>query len=261
MQEIKNKPDQTPRADSVTAAVLVIGDEILSGRTKDTNTGFIADYLTEIGIDLKEVRIVSDEIDAIVRATNDLRAAYRYVFTTGGIGPTHDDITADAMAEAFGVSLPYDPRAIAILEARYKPGDLNDARLRMARIPAGADLIQNTVSGAPGFRIGNVHVMAGVPAVMQAMMDEIAPTLETGLKMLSRSVDTGVGEGWLGSGLEHLQAEHPRVSLGSYPSFDGERFATQIVMRSRDKEALDQAEQAVLAMVAVVKARLHADNK
>ncbi|WP_350334785.1 competence/damage-inducible protein A [Coralliovum pocilloporae] len=245
----------------VTAAVLVIGDEILSGRTKDTNTGFIAEYLTALGVDLKEVRVVADEIDAIVSAVNALRSAYTYVFTTGGIGPTHDDITADAMAVAFGVDLPHDPRAVAILEARYEPGDLNEARLRMARIPEGADLIHNPVSGAPGFRIGNVHVMAGVPAVMHAMMDEIAPTLETGRKMLSRSVEAGVGEGWIGGELGALQKQHPAVSMGSYPYFDGEKFATQIVIRSRDEDALETAEQAVETMVASIRARIEMEKQ
>ena len=162
-----------------TAAVLVIGDEILSGRTKDSNSGFIADTLTDMGIDLEEVRVVADRKQAIIEAVRALSEKYTYVFTTGGIGPTHDDITADAVAEAFNVSLDIDPRARAILEARYENTDmeLNAARLRMARIPAGADLIENRISGAPGFKIGNVHVMAGVPAVMQAMMDAIAETL------------------------------------------------------------------------------------
>ena len=167
----------------VTAAVLVIGDEILSGRTKDKNIGYIADYLTAIGIDLKEVRVVSDDETAIVEALNALRAKYSYVFTTGGIGPTHDDITADCIAKAFGVSIDHDPRAVAILQERMaKVGtELNEARLRMARIPKGADLVHNKVSGAPGFWIGNVITMAGVPSIMQAMLDEVAPKLKLSL--------------------------------------------------------------------------------
>src|SRR6202042_1993328 len=164
----------------VTAAVLVIGDEILSGRTKDKNIGYIAEYLTGLGIDLKKVRVVPDEEPEIVAALNALRSRYTYVFTTGGIGPTHDDITADCVAKAFGVSIDVDPRARALLLTRIAEKDLNEARLRMARIPKGADLILNKVSAAPGFRIGNVHVMAGVPSIMQAMLDEGAPTLKTG---------------------------------------------------------------------------------
>src|SRR5229473_8616486 len=171
----------------VTAGLLVIGDEILSGRTKDKNIGYIAEYLTNIGVDLKEVRVVPDVEVEVVTALNALRHRYTYVFTTGGIGPTHDDITADCVAKAFGVSIDVDPRARALLLTRIAEKDLNEARLRMARIPAGADLILNKVSAAPGFRIGNVHVMAGVPAIMQAMLDEVAPTLRTGVKMLSVS--------------------------------------------------------------------------
>ena len=207
-------------ATMITAAILVIGDEILSGRTKDKNVGFIADYLTQLGIDLKEVRIVSDDMDAIVEAVNALRARSTYVFTTGGIGPTHDDITADAVAKAFGVGIDHDPRAMAILEAHYDKmpnADFNDARKRMARIPFGADLIENKVSSAPGFRIGNVHVMAGVPSVMQAMMDAVAPTLQTGQQMQSVTIDTGLGEGIVAGRLGELQKAHPDVVIGSYP--------------------------------------------
>ena len=163
-------------AASVTAALLVIGDEILSGRTKDKNIGYIAEYLTNIGIDLREVRVVPDVEAEIVAAVNALRDRYTYLFTTGGIGPTHDDITADCVAKAFGVPIDIDERARAMMLERYKPEDLNEARLRMARIPAGAELIENPISKAPGFRIDNVIVMAGVPAIMQAMLDNVAPT-------------------------------------------------------------------------------------
>ncbi|MEX0841499.1 MAG: competence/damage-inducible protein A, partial [Xanthobacteraceae bacterium] len=160
----------------VTAALLVIGDEILSGRTKDKNIGYLAEYLTAIGIDLKEVRVVGDSEAAIGEALNALRTRYTYVFTTGGIGPTHDDITADAVAKALGVAIDYDPRALALLRERFaKTGSaLNEARMRMARIPKGAELVANKVSTAPGFRIGNVIVMAGVPAIMQSMLDDVA---------------------------------------------------------------------------------------
>lgn len=180
--------------DVVTAAFLVIGDEILSGRTKDRNIGFLADYLTALGIDLNEVRIVPDIQSEIVSAVNALRAKYDYVFTSGGIGPTHDDITAESVAAAFDVPLNLDPRAVAIMEKHYPPGQFTPARQRMARIPEGADLIENKVSKAPGFRIGNVHVMAGVPAIMQAMMDALAPTLKTGTKMLSETVAADMPE-------------------------------------------------------------------
>src|SRR3974390_3178410 len=161
----------------VTAATLVIGDEILSGRTKDKNVGYIADYLTAIGIDLKEVRVVADDETAIVEALDALRARYTYVFTTGGIGPTHDDITADCVAKAFGVPIDYDPRAVAIMKERYAAmgTEMNDARMRMTRIPKGAELVTNAVSAAPGFWIGNVITMAGVPSIMPAMLDEVAP--------------------------------------------------------------------------------------
>ena len=171
----------------VTAALLVIGDEILSGRTKDKNIGYIAEYLTAVGIDLMEVRVVGDEEASIVDALNALRHRYTYVFTTGGIGPTHDDITADCVAKAFGVSIDVDPRALAIMQERLVATgtEMNEARLRMTRIPKGADLVVNKVSGAPGIWLGNVIVMAGVPSIMQAMLDEVAPKLKTGIRMLS----------------------------------------------------------------------------
>ena len=243
-------------AELITASILVIGDEILSGRTKDKNIGFIADYLTQLGIDLKEVRIVADDQDAIVEAVNALRARWTYVFSTGGIGPTHDDITADAMAAAFGVGIDHDPRAMAILEAHYAkmPGaEFNEARKRMARIPDGADLIKNKVSSAPGFRLENVHVMAGVPSVMQAMMDEIAPTLATNSQVLSETIDSGLGEGLVASALSALQKDHPDVVIGSYPYIRDDTFATNIVLRSRSRDKLDAAVAAVNAMMATLK--------
>src|ERR671910_2883000 len=188
-------------ADPVTAAVLVIGDEILSGRTKDKNIGYIAEYLTAVGIDLMEVRVVGDEETAIVAALDALRHRYTYVFTTGGIGPTHDDITADCVAKAFGVPIDVDPRAVAMMRERYKPEDLNEARLRMARVPEGADLVENPISKAPGFRIENVIVMAGVPAIMQAMLDAVAPSLETGARMIVEPIQaSSVPEGLYAAG-------------------------------------------------------------
>src|SRR6516225_6902479 len=174
--------EPTPKG-LVTAGLLVIGDEILSGRTKDKNIGFIAEYLTALGIDLKEVRVVPDDEAEIVAALNALRVRYTYVFTTGGIGPTHDDITADSVAKAFGVAIDYDQRVVALLKERYAAmgTELNQARMRMTRMPMGAALVPNKVSAAPGFWIGNVIVMAGVPAIMQAMLDEVAPQLKTGI--------------------------------------------------------------------------------
>src|SRR2546421_11868550 len=187
----------------VTAGLLVIGDEILSGRTKDKNIGYIAEYLTAIGIDLKEVRVVADEEPAIVEALDALRGRYSYVFTTGGIGPTHDDITADAVAKAFGVPIDHDPRAVEILLSWFRQigREANEARLRMARIPKGASLIENPVSKAPGFQIGNVFVMAGIPKVMQAMMEEVAKRLSGGVPMRSVAITVEAGEGAIGKPL------------------------------------------------------------
>jgi molybdenum cofactor synthesis domain-containing protein len=243
----------------ITAAILVIGDEILSGRTKDKNIGYIADYLTAIGIDLKEVRVVSDDEAAIVSALNALRSTYTYVFTTGGIGPTHDDITADCIAKTFGVTIDYDPRAVAILEERMaKTGNvMNEARMRMTRIPKGADLVLNKVSGAPGFWIGNVIVMAGVPSIMQAMLDEVAPKLKTGTKLVSETIRADAKEGDVGTELGAVAKLHPDTIIGSYPFFD-EKLGpnTNIVVRSRDAAKLGAAKAAVEAMLRTVKAQL-----
>ncbi len=239
---------------AITAAILVIGDEILSGRTKDKNIGTIAEYCTALGIDLKEVRIVPDEADRIVAAVNALRAAYTYLFTTGGIGPTHDDITADCVASAFGVSIDVDPRARAMLLERHKPEDLNEARLRMARIPAGADLIANPISKAPGFRIGNVFVMAGVPAIMQAMLDAIGPTLATGAKIVSETIEAGtLPEGTYAGRLAEIAKAHEAVSIGSYPSMTQNGFANRIVVRGKDLEAVARVRLEVEALVADLK--------
>ena len=238
----------------VTAAFLVIGDEILSGRTKDKNIGFVADYLTALGIDLKEARIVPDEKPEIIAAVNALRAKYDYVFTSGGIGPTHDDITAESIADAFGVALNLDPRAVAIMEPHYAPGQFTDARKRMARIPDGADLIENKVSKAPGFRIGNVHVMAGVPSIMQAMMDAVAPTLKTGSKMLSETVPADMPESRIAERLASIQEAHPRTLIGSYPQTNAGKFTTQIVIRSRDEAILKAASEDVARAVAELSA-------
>jgi molybdenum cofactor synthesis domain-containing protein len=247
------------KPDIITAAVLVIGDEILSGRTKDKNIGYIADYLTAIGIDLKEVRVVADEAAAIVDALNALRAEYTYVFTTGGIGPTHDDITADCVAEAFDVALEFHPEAIAVLKERLAKtgGELNEARLRMARIPKGAALVANKVSGAPGFWIGNVITMAGIPAVMQGMLDEVAPKLKTGTKLLSETIRADAKEGDVGTELGAIAKAHPSTIIGSYPFIDEKNGPnTNIVVRSRDAGELAAVKAEVEGMLKKVKAQL-----
>ncbi len=230
--------DQSP-----TAAVLLIGDEILSGRTKDKNLGFIADYLTVLGIDLKEARVVPDIEDEIVQAVNALRRRYTYVFTTGGIGPTHDDITADAVAKAFGVEIDHHPQAVEILLAHFKQigREPNEARLRMARTPKGATLIANPVSKAPGFQIGNVFVMAGIPKVMNAMMEDVAPRLQRGTPVISHMVTIQGGEGDVAKPLKDIQDRFPQVIIGSYPFESPLGFATNLVLRSRDQASLASA--------------------
>jgi molybdenum cofactor synthesis domain-containing protein len=225
----------------VTAALLVIGDEILSGRTKDKNIGTVASHCTGIGIRLKEVRVVADGDQAIIAAVNALRNAYDYVFTTGGIGPTHDDITADSIARAFGVGIDIDPRAVALMRERYAETDLTPARLRMARIPDGAALIENSVSKAPGFMIGNVIVMAGVPAIMQAMLLAVTPSLKTGAKLLSESIRVNAPEGRIAAPLADSQRAFPDVAMGSYPFFEEGRYGTNLVLTSADAALLARA--------------------
>ncbi len=231
------------QSDIITAALLVIGDEILSGRTKDRNIGIIATHLTEIGVRLCEVRVVADCEADIIAALDALRTRYTYVFTTGGIGPTHDDITADSVAKAFGVAIDVDPRAVAIMKPAYeKRGiELNAARLRMARIPAGADLITNSVSVAPGFRIGNVVVMAGVPAIMESMLLAATADIETGVKIRSVSIVVAHAEGEIAEVLEGHQREWPDVAMGSYPAFKEGQYSTDLVLRSANADQLAEA--------------------
>ncbi len=235
----------------VTAAMLAIGDELLSGRTRDKNIGHLASALTLQGIDLKEVRIVSDEQEDIIAAVNSLRKRYDYIFTSGGIGPTHDDITADAIAAAFDVSIDHNPDAMKLLGDHYVSRDIEftSARQRMARIPDTADLIPNSVSIAPGFIIGNVHVMAGVPSVFQAMLAALLPTLEGGQRVLSSAVECNHGEGTIGERLGEIQKTYPETSIGSYPKFDGQSYSTQIVVRSRSQSILDNAIQEIKVML------------
>lgn len=242
----------SPLEKTHSAAVLVIGDEILSGRTQDSNSHTIAGFLASRGIDLGEVRVVGDVEAQIVGALNGLRAAYDFVFTTGGIGPTHDDITADAIAKAFGAGIGYHPDAYALLEARYPPGEFNDMRKRMARIPHGATLVANPVSGAPGFHIGNVYVLAGVPMVMRAMLEQIAPQLPRGVPVTSITVEAAIPEGEIAPGLAQLQKDHPQVAIGSYPFYregTAAPFGAQLVLRGRDAAALERAAQALEALV------------
>src|SRR5712691_539590 len=238
------------------AALLVIGDKILSGRTKDKNIGYIAEYLTALGIDLREVRVVGNEEGAIIDAINALRHRYTYVFTTGGIGPTHDDITSDCVAKAFGVPIDVDPRALAILHEWLKAtgAEMSEARRRMTRIPKDADLVLNEVSGAPGFWIGNVIVMAGVPSIMQAMLDEVAPKLKISVRMLSETVRANAREGDIGTQLGEIAKANPAVAIGSYPFFDPQHGPnTNVVLRARDPHKLAAATRAVEAMLVRVR--------
>jgi molybdenum cofactor synthesis domain-containing protein len=235
--------------------MLVIGDEILSGRTKDKNIGHLADMLTLSGIDLKEVRIVADDEAAIVEALNALRGRYDYVFTSGGIGPTHDDITADAVSKAFGLPCEHDAAAMDLLAEMYKRREMEftEARQRMARMPRGAAHIANPVSTAPGFAIGNVYVMAGVPQVFQAMVDNVLPTLRTGARVLSLAIACPYGEGEIGSPLAAIQKAHPDTSIGSYPRYVGQKFSTEIVVRGRSQAAIDAAGDEVRAMIDTIR--------
>ena len=235
-----------------TAAMLVIGDEILSGRTRDTNTNHLAQALTTRGIRLQEARVVADDQAAIVAAVNALRAAYDHVFTSGGIGPTHDDITADAVAAAFGAPIDVRADARAILEAHYQRTglELNEARLRMARVPDGATLIDNPVSSAPGFTLGNVHVMAGVPAIFEAMVASVLPTLTGGDPLLSQMIDVKRGEGEIAQPLKELAQQYPDLSFGSYPYQRNGAHGTQLVVRGTDAAQIDAAVVALSRLVA-----------
>jgi molybdenum cofactor synthesis domain-containing protein len=240
----------------VTAAVLVIGDEILSGRTQDTNVAAIAKFLGHLGIDLSEVRIVPDRQEEIVAALNALRTRYTYVLTTGGIGPTHDDITADAVGVALGLPVEHHPEAMALLAARYAPGEFNEMRQRMARTPKGASLVKNPVSVAPGFQIGNVFVLAGVPKIMQAMLEDVASRLTKGVPVISRSITVRLPEGRIAAGLLAIQDRHPSLSIGSYPFFAGQgpgggsgtSAGTSLVVRGRNEAEVDAAGREIEAL-------------
>jgi molybdenum cofactor synthesis domain-containing protein len=240
--------DAAPK--TVTAALIVIGEEILSGRTKDENISYIASYLTRIGITLREVRVVPDSESEIVAAVNELRPRFTYVFTTGGIGPTHDDVTTDAIAKAFGAPVVVDPGAVAAMRQHFSDKELTPARLRMTRIPEGAELIDNAISRAPGFMIGNVIVMAGVPRIMQVMLDAVMPRLAKGRPMLARSVRIDAPEGDVAPGLSELQSAYPNVQIGSYPFFEKKRLGTYVVLRCTDGQKLRAALDALWALIA-----------
>ena len=233
----------------VPAAVLVIGNEILSGRTKDANLNYLATELNAIGVRPLEARVVADVPEAIVNAVNELRGAYDYVFTTGGIGPTHDDITSECVAKAFGAKLIKDPRAVRLLTNHYGEANLTEARLRMAHVPEGATLIDNPVSTAPGFQIGNVFVLAGVPAICRAMFDGLKGRLKTGDKVLSVTISGNIGEGVIAKGLGQLQDRYQALEIGSYPFFRQGKFGASFVLRGTDAAMLRSAAEELRTLI------------
>ena len=235
-----------------TASILIIGDEILSGRTRDANMHYLANELTEAGIDLQEVRVVSDDHERIVAAVRTLSSAYDHLFTSGGIGPTHDDITADAIGAAFGSNVDVRDDARDILAAHYKKSglELNEARLRMARIPDGASLIDNPVSAAPGFTLENVHVMAGVPSVFKAMVASVLSTISGGAPLQSRTVTVERGEGDIAGPLGDLASKYIELSFGSYPFQRDGKYGSNIVIRGTDVSILDKAETELAGLFA-----------
>ncbi len=240
----------SPDADRiVTACVLIIGNEILSGRTQDINLAFLATGLNTVGVTVREARVIPDVPQTIIDTVNEVRAKFDYVFTTGGIGPTHDDITSECVARAFGVPLTLHPEAHKILLDSYQPGDLNEARLRMAHTPEGATLIANPVSRAPGFQMGNVFVMAGIPRVMQAMFDDVKHRLTGGAPVMSRTVSSGLVEGLLAKRLGEIQESYPDLDIGSYPFFRRGNYGVSLVLRGRDAARLDAGTAEVMQMV------------
>jgi molybdenum cofactor synthesis domain-containing protein len=240
--------DQVP-AKVVTACVLIIGNEILSGRTQDENLAFLAKGLNEAGIRLREARVIPDDADEIVATVNEVRRKFDHVFTTGGIGPTHDDITSGCIAKAFGVPLVVHPEARRLLEGHYPPGGLNEARLRMAQVPEGASLLPNPISRAPGFQIGNVYVLPGVPQIMQAIFSELRHRLKGGDKVLSRSVSCALAEGTIAKGLAELQDRYSDLEIGSYPYFRRSDFGTTLVLRGTDRVRLEAATEELKALI------------
>jgi molybdenum cofactor synthesis domain-containing protein len=238
-----------PKPRTVTACVIIIGNEILSGRTRDANLSYLGKAMNAVGIRIMEARVVRDEEGAIVEAVNACRVAYDYVFTTGGIGPTHDDITAASIAKAFGVELVRDACAVDLLTSHYAAADLNEARLKMAEVPEGAVLIENPVSSAPGFQIGNVFVLPGVPRILQAMVDGLAARLRSGDPVLSRTISAFTTESAIAEPLSAMQDRYPEVEIGSYPFVRSGRFGVSLVLRSTDSATLGAATAAVAAML------------
>ena len=223
----------------VTACVLVIGNEILSGRTQDKNVNYLAKGLNEAGVRLREVRVIPDDRAAIVAALRETKASFDYVITTGGIGPTHDDITSECVAEAFGVGMYRDPEIVALLRSYMRSGEMNEARMRMATFPEGAELVANPVSAAPGYRIGNVYVLAGVPQIMQAMFDGLKHRFEGGAPVRSRAVHVFLPEGAIAESLGVLQDRYPAIDIGSYPAMRQRRFGVSVVLRGTDPALLE----------------------
>jgi molybdenum cofactor synthesis domain-containing protein len=236
-------------AKTVTACVLIIGNEILSGRTQDANLAFLAEGLNEAGIRLREARVIPDDATIIIATVNEVRRRFDYVFTTGGIGPTHDDITAQSIADAFGVKLILHPEARRVLESHYPPGGLNEARMRMAHVPDGATLLPNPISRAPGFRIENVFVLPGVPQIMQAIFIELKHRLAGGDRLLSRSVSCALAEGAIAKDLAALQARYPDLEIGSYPYYRRSDFGVTLVLRGTNPARLGEATEALKALI------------
>jgi molybdenum cofactor synthesis domain-containing protein len=253
-QNGKSEPEDAmdeagPAPDTVTACVLIIGNEILSGRTQDANLAFLAEGLNAAGIRLREARIIADDPAAIIHTVNEVRARFDYVFTTGGIGPTHDDITAQCIADAFGVTLILHPEAKRLLEGHYPTGALNEARLRMAMMPEGAVLLPNPISRAPGFRVANVFVLAGVPQIMQATFNELRHRLKGGARMLSRSVSCTLGEGTIAKDLAALQDRYADLEIGSYPYFRRSDFGVTLVVRGTERARIAAAIDELKALI------------
>lgn len=236
---------------TVTAALLIIGNEILSGRTQDKNLAHIATTLNEVGVRLMEVRVIPDIEGEIVDAVNTLRRKFDYIFTTGGIGPTHDDITAECVSKAFGLKWVEHPEARRRLEEHYRQSgrEINEARLRMAKTPEGATLIDNPISTAPGFQVENVFVMAGVPSIMRAMLEGVKGNLVGGAKVLSRTVLCTLGEGTVADGLAAIQKAHPDIDIGSYPQYSRGEFRVSLVMRGTDAAALDGCRDEIMGLI------------
>jgi molybdenum cofactor synthesis domain-containing protein len=231
------------------AALIIIGNEILSGRTKDKNLAYLAEWLNEIGIQLYEVRVIRDDEKEIIDCVNLLRKKYDYVFTTGGIGPTHDDITTESIAMAFNVELETNPEALKILQSYYKEGELNEARLKMTLLPKGAELVENPVTKAPGFKMENVFVMAGIPSIMQGMLEGAKAFLKIGNKMTSKSIDVFMPESYVAEELSKMQDNYPEVEIGSYPFNKEGQFGTSLVMRSTNLDTLERCASDVAEMV------------